>query len=332
MASIRDVAQLAGVSVGTVSRYLNGRQLKQSNMEKIASAIETLDYKENIIAKGLKNNRSFSLGLLMNSISSRFGSEVVSGIEKVAEKNGYSLLLSGFSNSPKKNEEKVEYLLKHAVDGMIVFLSGEECTDIMKLTHIHVPIVSLNSPDIANVADVILLNDRQSVYEVISHYLAVGHKKIGYISASQSDYTTRERLSGAQTAMTYAESEAEMKIVVGDYTRQSGYHGTEELVAWGATAIFASSYNMSVGALEYFNQKGLIIDKDIAFGHYDYLFEEEQSLLPQITVNPPAERMGEISTELVLERIKRGKAATKTAEKQIILMKNQLLGLPKKTE
>lgn len=265
MASIRDVAQLAGVSVGTVSRYLNGQQLKQSNMEKIASAIDTLDYKENIIAKGLKNNRSFSLGLLMNSISSRFGSEVVSGIEKVAEDNGYSLLLSGFSNSSKKNEEKVEYLLRHAVDGVIVFLSGEECTDIRKLTHIHVPIISLNSPDIANVADVLLLNDRQSVFDVINHYLAAGHKKIGYLSAPQSDHTARERLFGAQAAM--ANNEAEMKIVVGDYTRQSGYRGTEELVAWGATAIFVSNYNMSVGALECFNQKRLIVGKDIAFGH-----------------------------------------------------------------
>lgn len=76
MASIRDVAQLAGVSVGTVSRYLNGHQLKQLNREKIAAAIESLDYKENIIAKGLKNNRSYSFGLLMNRISSRFGSKL----------------------------------------------------------------------------------------------------------------------------------------------------------------------------------------------------------------------------------------------------------------
>ncbi len=72
MSSVREVAELAGVSVGTVSRYLNGQQLKAANQAKIAAAIEQLDYKQNIIAKGLKNNQSFSIGLLMNSISSRF--------------------------------------------------------------------------------------------------------------------------------------------------------------------------------------------------------------------------------------------------------------------
>lgn len=105
MASIRDVAKMAGVSVGTVSRYLNGQQLKEKNMEKISEAISALDYKENIIAKGLKNNRSFSIGLLINGISSRFGSEVVSGIERVAEENGYSLLLSGFADQPEKSNK-----------------------------------------------------------------------------------------------------------------------------------------------------------------------------------------------------------------------------------
>lgn len=329
MASIRDVAQLAGVSVGTVSRYLNGQRLKQSNMEKIASAIKTLDYKENIIAKGLKNNRSFSIGLLMNRISSRFGSEVVSGIEKVAEANGYSLLLSGFSENTKKNDEKINYLLKHSVDGLIVFLSGKEETDAMKVSQVNVPIVSLNSPDIAVIADTLLLNDRQSVFDVITQFTKDKHKKIGYIAAPKVDYTAKERLIGAENAV--ASTESEMKIVIGNYTRQSGYRGTEELLDWGATAIFVSNYNMSIGALECFNQRGVIIGQDITFAHYDYLSEEEQSTLPQITINPPAEKMGAKAAQLLLERIKAA-AGTNDTDKKLIMMKNQVLGLPEEEQ
>ncbi len=326
MASIRDVAELAGVSTGTVSRYLNGQRLKQSNMEKIASAIQELDYKENIIAKGLKNNRSFSLGLLMNSISSRFGSEVVSGIEKVAEKNGYSILLSGFSENPQQNDEKIDHLLKHAVDGLIVFLSGEEKADAMKLTQIHVPIVSLNSPDIATVVDTLLLNDRQSVFEAITQFIKEKHKKIGYISAPTIDYTAQERLLGAEEAV--SGTNVELKVVVGNYTRQSGYRAAEELLDWGATAIFVSNYNMSIGTLECFNQRRMLIGQDISFGHYDYLSKEEQSMLPQITINPPAEIMGEKAAQLLLERIK-GSENGSDSQKQVILLENQVLGITK---
>ena len=149
MASIRDVAKMAGVSVGTVSRYLNGQQLKEKNMKKIAEAISALDYKENIIAKGLKNG-----------ISSRFGSEVVSGIERVAEENGYSLLLSGFADQPEKIEQKIEYLMKHVIDGLIVFLSEEEWSGFEMLTKMSIPVIALNCPEGPAGIDTILLNDR----------------------------------------------------------------------------------------------------------------------------------------------------------------------------
>lgn len=323
MASIRDVAKLAGVSLGSVSRYLNGQQLKQANMEKIAQAIQELDYKENIIAKGLKNNRSFSIGLLMNSISSRFGSEVVSGIEKVAEENGYSLLLSGFSSGTQKVDEKIDYLMKHSVDGLIVFLSGEEWIDLTKLEKIQVPIVSLNYPGTQQHADAILINDRQSVREVISHYIQIGHKKIGYISAPQEDYTAKERLLGAKEAIESTTQSVILETYEGDYTRKSGYLGTKQLIEQGVTALFVSNYNMAIGALECFNQKGLIIGQDIAFGHYDYLAQGEQSILPQITINPPTEKIGETAAAIMLERIKQ----PSMHEKKVILMNNEVLGM-----
>ncbi|MDA3972548.1 LacI family DNA-binding transcriptional regulator [Enterococcus thailandicus] len=325
MASIRDVAQLAGVSVGTVSRYLNGQKLRQSNVEKITSAIKALDYKENIIAKGLKNNRSFSIGLLMNSISSRFGSEVVSGIEKVAEANGYSILLSGFSKSEKQMDEKIDYLLKHSVDGLIVFLSSEEWIDMEKLAQVNVPIVSLNYPDPLNNADVILLDDRESVTNVISEYIAKGHQKIGYITAPQTDYTAKERLLGAKEAVEN-HPEVALEIYEGDYTRRSGYQGTKELLGANATAIFVSNYNMSLGSLECFNEQGISVKKDIAFGHYDYLSEGEQSILPQVTINPPTEKIGETAATIILERIK-GVTENLPSEKQTIILNNQILGM-----
>lgn len=236
MSSIRDVAKLAGVSLGTVSRYLNGQQLKQGNMEKIAAAIEELDYKENIIAKGLKNNKSFSIGLLMNSISSRFGSEVVSGIEKIAETNGYSLLLSGFS----EGHNKVEHLMKHSVDGLVVMLVGEEWEDIDELEELKVPIVTINYPKVSNQISTVLANDCQSVFEVMKYYITSGHRKIGYISAPLVDHSAGERFRGAEEAVK-SFGDSKLEVYEGDYTKRSGFDGTQELLKKGVTALFVSN-------------------------------------------------------------------------------------------
>ncbi|WP_165002887.1 MULTISPECIES: LacI family DNA-binding transcriptional regulator [unclassified Enterococcus] len=322
MSSIRDVAQLAGVAVGTVSRYLNGQQLKEENREKIEAAIKTLDYKENIIAKGLKNNRSFSIGLLINGISSRFGSEVITGIEKVAEENGYSLLLSGFTGEQELISRKVDHLTKHAVDGLIVFLSEEEWSGIEELGEIEIPIVALNCPKTVNTIDSILIDDRKSVETVIRHYAASGHQKIGFIAASQTDYAARERLAGARNAI-QAYPQSQLEVFTGDYSRRSGFAGAKELLEKGVTALFVSNYNMSIGVLECFNQEGVRIGQDIAFSHYDYLDKNSRSNLPQITITPPTEKIGECAADLLLKRIKNQEISAG----KVIVIENEIDGI-----
>ncbi|HIB1931429.1 TPA: LacI family DNA-binding transcriptional regulator [Enterococcus faecium] len=322
MASIRDVAKMAGVSVGTVSRYLNGQQLKEKNMKKIAEAISALDYKENIIAKGLKNNRSFSIGLLINGISSRFGSEVVSGIERVAEENGYSLLLSGFADQPEKIEQKIEYLMKHVIDGLIVFLSEEEWSGFEMLTKMSIPVIALNCPEGPAGIDTILVNDRESVAKVIAHHGEQGHKKIGFIAVTQTDYVARERLAGAKEAVQNDPS-IQLEVFTGDYSRKSGYYGAKALLEKGATAIFVSNYNMSIGAIECFNQEGVRIGKDIAFSHYDYLDKNDLSILPKITITPPTDKIGERAAEQLLKRIKK----EEEENEKVIVMENIIHGI-----
>ena len=322
MAGVRDVAKLAGVSISTVSRYLNGQSLKEDTTKRIAAAVQELDYKENLIAKGLKNNRSFSVGLLMNSISSRFGSEVVSGIEKVVEKNGYSLLLSGFSNEPSLIDRKIDYLMKHSVDGLIIFLAGEEWAGTEKLAKAKIPMVLLNHPNTCDNADTILINDRHSVHQVITHYIRSGHEKIGIIAAPQSDYAARERLLGAQAAIAQ-EGVGDLSIYIGDYSRKSGFEGAQKLLKQGITALFVCNYNMSIGALECFNQNRVRVHQDIAFGHYDYSDEGEAAPITQITITPPANQIGEKAAELLLKRI----SASDKIPEQVYTLESEISGL-----
>lgn len=322
LSSIREVAKLAGVSTGSVSRYLNGQTLKVANMEKIATAINQLNYKENIIAKGLKNNRSFSVGLLMNNLSSRLSADIVASIEALMEANGYSLFLSCFNGEAQLVSQKIDYLLSHSIDGLILFEADETWPGMEKLVELTIPIISLNTPNRLENVDSILVNDRKSVRETIEQMIAMGHQSIGVITAPQTEYVARERLAGALEAKKYSEKEITIDVYTGDYSRLSGFYGAKELLAKNITALFVCNYNMSIGALEYFNKSDQQIDQEIYFAHYDY-FNELQTVLPErIIIQQPAVTIGELCGKRLIERMENQHTSGQT-----ILLENKIYGM-----
>ena len=114
-----------------------------------------------------------------------------------------------------------------------------------------------------------------------------------------------------------------LEVFTGDYSRKSGYYGAKELLEKGVTAIFVSNYNMSIGAIECFNQEGIRIGKDIAFSHYDYLDKNELSILPKITITPPTDKIGEQAAEQLLKRIKK----EEEENEKVIVMENIIHGI-----
>ncbi|RRK11270.1 LacI family transcriptional regulator [Lactiplantibacillus garii] len=302
MASIREVAKAAGVSVGSISRYLNGQQLKAANMQKIKRAIDDLGYQENIIAKGLKNNQSFAVGLLMNNLASRLSMDIVSSIEAVMEQAGYSILLSGFQGSSTLAANKVDYLLSHAVDGLILFEADQNWPGMARLADVQVPVISLNSPNgLANV-DSILVDDRGSVRRLVQHLIAQGHRRIGVLAAPQTDYTAHERLTGVREAVR-SHPHVEATVYYGDYSRPSGFEGAQKLIDDHVDALFVCNFNMALGALEYCNRAGIRIDQDLAFSHFDYLDEMSSLISNRLVIQQPAKEIGKMCAERLLSRI-----------------------------
>ena len=142
MVTIREVAKEAGVSIGTVSRFLNGYQLKKNNMTTIQRAIDKLGYEENIIAKGLKNNRSMSIGVVVNSLTDVFATSIVSSLESFLEVNNYSLLLCDYQNDHNRLAHKMEFLRTRSVDGIVVFHLEENLPILKTLQDENIAIVN----------------------------------------------------------------------------------------------------------------------------------------------------------------------------------------------
>lgn len=313
MATIQEVAQHAGVSVGSVSNYLNGQKLRAQNAEKIKQAIEELGYQENFFAKSLKANHSMTLGLLVHNLQSQFSAGVVGAIEKVCDEHDYGLLITSHNGDPVRAQAKVAFLESRGVDGLITFETEDHWLTTKK--NIGVSIVNPAQQLFPSV----LTNERESVAQVITKMIAVGHRKIGIIASPQSDYTAQERLKGYYDAMAQAELPvASTWVGFGDYSRQSGFQEMTKLLAAGVTAVFVCNYNMSLGALRAIREADIPIGTELSYASFGY-FDASELFTPKLTIiRQPLNEMGRQATLMVLAQLKGEQPVTVTLQNDIL--------------
>lgn len=307
MVTIRDVAREANVSVGSVSRYLNGFELKKQNMLNIQAAIEKLNYEENIIAKGLKNNKSLSVGVVINSLTDVFATSIVTALESYLEENNYSIIICDYQEDPEKLERKLEFLKTRSVDGVILFHIEEPLPIFKEYKKAGIPIIAIDCPIKDFEADSIVVNNEAASIEAVTRLLEMGHERIGLIAGSQNRYIGRERLSGFTKAM--AKNKVpfdETQIRIGNYKKESGYAEMNRLLKQKTppTAVYVNNYYMTLGAVQAILEAKKSIPEDISIIGFDY-FELSDILKPALTViEQPVKQIGMAAGELMLRRIK----------------------------
>ena len=277
-------------------------------MVTIQRAIDKLGYEENIIAKGLKNNRSMSIGVLVNSLTDVFATSIVSSLENFLEVNNYSLLLCDYQNDHSRLERKLEFLRTRSVDGIVVF-HLEENLPILKTLHDEgIAIVAVDSPIKGFKTDTVLVDNYQASYQVVDKLSEMGHKKIGIIAGDTHRYIGAERLNGYIDSMKNKGVFSEDLIVVGNYTKEDGYSGALKLLEKSElTALYSTNYYMTLGLVQAVFELGRKIPDDISIVGFDH-FELSDIIQPKLTVvEQPIGEMGEMIGKLILERIKEKK-------------------------
>lgn len=305
LATIRDVAKEAGVSLGTVSRYLNGYTLKEENMAKISAAIKKLSFKQNYIAKGLKTKKSHAIGVVVNALTDVFAASIITSLEYFLEENNYELIICDYQNDLSNLNQKLNFLNLRNIDGIVLFHVEQTLPILNKLKENGIPIIAVDTPISGFSCDTVLLDNFQASADVVKALYQKGHRKIGIISGGQQGYVGSQRLQGYVTTMKKYGLFDRSLVAGGSHLKISSYDATRQLLENNhqITALYSTNYYMTVGAIQAINELNLKIPTDISFIGFDD-YDLSQVLKPQLTVvAQPVHQMGREIGKIILKRV-----------------------------
>ncbi|MCM8748499.1 LacI family transcriptional regulator [Thermomicrobiaceae bacterium CFH 74404] len=316
--TVRQVAREAGVSVATVSHYLNGRysEMSAATRERVQATIERLGYRPNELARSLARRRTATIGLIISSLTNSLYPLVILGAEAACRRAEYSLLLA---DAPDVESERraVDLMRRKQVDGLILFsisLIGIANEHLFRAQAEGTPVVVINRdlPAEAPISQIQFDNFR-GAYLATKHLIELGHRRIAHITHPLNRFTAISRRAGYTAALAEAGLEHDPSLVVsGDYSFESGYEATRSLLERQPSAVFVGSDAMAAGALRALRDAGREAPHDlslVAFGNPDYIRYSTPALT---TVDLPIAEAGAIAVELLLERIGEPEAPAQT--------------------
>lgn len=306
MATIKDVAKHAGVSIATVSKYINGGNVLDENRKLIDKAIKDLNYKVNIMARGLKTNETMTVGILIPSLTNLFFTTIVSNVENRLLEEGYSTILCDYREDEELEQEKLNFLISKNVDGIIMVPSCMNDSMLINDLQEDIPVVLIDRNIEGNKCDVVLTDNINGSYDAVEQLIHRGHKRIGIICGPEEHYTAIERLTGYNRVhKDYGLVIVEGLIRFGNYQVEGGYEEFIELMKlkFPPTAVFVTNYEMTLGTIMGINEMNIKIPDELSLIGYDNL-QLAKIVKPSLSiVTQPMEKIGQTAANLILKRL-----------------------------
>lgn len=306
MPTIKEVAALAGVSIGTVSHVLSGvRRVHPAIRVKVEEAVRQLGYRPNHIARSLKSKRTRALGMVISDITNPFFPELMRGAEDAALARGYLLTTFNTDDSPDRERQIFELLESRRMDGLLVVvaLKRGKHPHVGKALEDGIPVVCLDRRPRDLAVDSVTVDNAGGVEAAIDYLIAEGYRDITYVGGAPEMYLTADRLKGYKRAMTKAG--LALRVFDGDFRRESGYRLMREWLAGGRLpeAVFTANILMAAGVLEALHEQGLSVPGDLALASFDSV-AILKGFRPELTaVAQPTYEMGFRGANLLMDRL-----------------------------
>ena len=309
MATIKDVAALAGVSFTTVSHVVNrSRPVSPAARERVEHAIRQLNYVPSGVARSLKGRATATIGLLVPNNTNPYFAELARGIETRCERNGYCVFLCNSDDDPQKQDSYLRVLREKRIDGLIIASAGEHAALAQGLNEQRVPLVVVDREMGDVTADLVAVDHEMGARLATQHLIDLGHQRIACISGPHSTVVSALRVAGFRRAMQAAGlAVAEDAIMESDFSSPGGYYAACRLFdGMRPTAIFAGNDMMGIGVLRAAAERGLRVPQDCSVIGFDDI-ELSRFVYPALsTVGESISQLGELAAQLLLDRISGG--------------------------
>ena len=308
--TLQDIAEKVGVSMSTVSRVLNDKgndyRISPETQERILAAARELRYRPNYVARGLRLNKTNTLGLIAPDITNPFFAHIVKYIQQFAHGLGYGLIVCNTDEDLSLELEHVDLLFQKRVEGLIAMPVGQKSDHFQEWVSKGRPLVLLDR-SLDNVdASSVVVDNYTGAREAVEHLIALGHTRIAIIQGLPDTYTSVMRVAGYRDALSENGIPVDEELIVGgDFRTQTGYLETKIVLnlADPPSALFPTSDLLTLGALQAAEEERLRIPDDLSIVAFDDLDFAAFLKCPLTAVRQPREMMGEMAVRLLVEQL-----------------------------
>jgi LacI family transcriptional regulator len=305
--TIRDVAALAGVSLNTVSRVVNGEpQVTEDLAARVRRAVAQLDYKPNLTASNLRRSggRSATIGLLLEDMANPFSSSIYRAVENVANLRSVEVLAGSLEESAEREKELAARLFARRIDGLIIAPAGHDHSYLLTEQRAGAAVIFVDRPPELLAADSVVSNHVDGSVELVNHLIGLGHRKIAYMGYHLSIVTGEARYSGFVRAMQEANVPLDSAYIChGIQTMEEAYSATLAMFRGRRlpSAFFSAHYWITIGAIRALRELGL--RQSVAVVGFDDFMTADLLEPPVTVVTQDAAAMGRLAAELLFRRV-----------------------------
>ncbi|MCR9575666.1 substrate-binding domain-containing protein [Vibrio alginolyticus] len=326
MATMKDIAKLAGVSTSTVSHVINKtRFVSEEISERVNNAAKELNYyAPSALARSLKVNRTKTIGMLVTTSTNPFFGEVVKGVERSCYQKGYSLILCNTEGDNERMRQSINTLLQKRVDGLILMCSSleGERIDVFE-RYPDIPVVVMDWGPMLFTSDKIQDNSLRGGYLAAKYLIDCGHTEIGCITGPLIKHQAQMRYEGYKRAMNEAGLEFNANwIIESDFECEGGYQAFKKMAQRGAlpSSIFVSNDMMAMGVINAANELDIKVPEDLSIIGYDDIHIAKFMSPSLTTIHQPKYRLGQAAVETLVRKLDE-----KSTEAQVVQLEPTLV-------